>query len=268
MMIDDMWAIGIRMNHTDAAGNYTHLGWLPWDRGFGQGQFMSWATIFRGQLADVNAGRITTTHPNNVRMLQWIYDRARELDPEKVTPFVSAFSPPNNPPANHPFITGRVAMVIHGDWFIRHMELHAPDIEYGVTYYPIVNPGDGPISWGGGWSMTIPTGARRLEAAADFIVFITGREGNRIYSQQRNRMHTYLPLIAEHNPYATEHFRFMESLTPYTIFRPVLPIAALHWDRLAWGLERAFLNVDTPINIARTIETEMQAELNRFLPLR
>jgi ABC-type glycerol-3-phosphate transport system substrate-binding protein len=92
---------------------------------------------------------------------------------------MSAVNRPDSPPAENPFYTGSIAMMISGDWEIASLANYAPDVEYGITYIPVPNEGDAPSSWSAGFSVVMPQGAKNPEGAVAFMQYMAGPEGQR-----------------------------------------------------------------------------------------
>ena len=67
-----------------------------------------------------------------------------------------------------PFITGKVAMKIDGDWFLTGIADLAPNLRFGVAPAPPPKGRD-PITWSGGFSWAIPAGSRHPEAAFELL---------------------------------------------------------------------------------------------------
>ena len=113
-----------------------------------------------------------------------------------------------------PFITGRVAMKIDGDWTIYGIARFAPQLDFGVDPAPVpddryykrgefANEPDTYITWAGGFSYAIPRGARNIEDAWNFIKFFTSLEGRTISLKgqqelERRRGRTFVARISAH----------------------------------------------------------------------
>ena len=81
---------------------------------------------------------------------------------------------------NDPFYTGKVAMKIDGDWIPYGIARWVPRLDFGVASAPVpddrffkrgrfADEEDTFITWIGGFSYAIPTGAKHVEAAWKFI---------------------------------------------------------------------------------------------------
>jgi multiple sugar transport system permease protein len=133
---------------------------------------------------------------------------------------------------NDPFLVDQVAMMIHGDWMLKHFFRYKPDLDFGTAPPPAPDDRvnrvgdfadeDAPyITWAGGWSYAIPRGAKNYKEAWEFIKFISSFEGRKIdklgqqkYEQSRGRR--YIPGISgsiEMNAWAAD--RFASGDTPF-----------------------------------------------------
>ena len=133
--------------------------------------------------ADLEACKITPTDQGVVDGYQFLYDWAQDHDPEKVSRWVSTNVPPNAPAQQNPFVTGKLAMVITGDWRIAEMAKYAADTNYGFTYIPVPNEGDESATWAGGWSQALIPDSKVRDQAWKFMQYIAGPEGQAVYAR-------------------------------------------------------------------------------------
>ena len=262
--LDQLRDIARRIDTKDAQGNYTRVGFIPQHS---QGWHYTWGFNFGGEFADFAAGKVTPTHPGVVAGFQFLYDWNREMGVREVQNFISSYMPPNNPPQNDPFITGHLAMMITGDWHVNTMDRYAPDVNWGVTYIPVPKAGDKPSTWAGGWSMVVPTGSKRIEAAVRFMTYICGVEGQRKYFIENGNAPTLVALLNEKGLFPAKKQYFQDALG-FTKNRPPLPVGALYWDALSTAQDMVVQNVMTPLQALQQAEAQVQPTLNRFLPLR
>lgn len=258
--------IGMALNQTDADGNYTQVGFMPW---VGQGQPYTWGFAFGGDFYDEAACRVTPTDPNVVASMQYVYDFAAALDPTRIQNFISTFSNAAGPiawsgqipPAQNPFITGRLGMIVTGDWFVANMERYAPDIDFGVTYIP--TPDASVSSWSGGWAMVVPTGTDDVSAAMGFVDFITGVEGQRIYTRDTSHLPTWQALLDEEELYQGER-AFLKTLLQGSNSRPPLPVGGMYWGELRGAQEEVVLNRMTAGDALQRVFDRVQPRLEEY----
>lgn len=258
--------IGMAVNQTDADGNYTQVGFMPW---VGQGQPYTWGFAFGGDFYDEQACEVTPTDPNVVASMQYVYDFAAALEPTRIQNFISTFSSAAGPiawsgqipPAQNPFITGRLGMIVTGDWFVANMERYAPDIDFGVTYIP--TPDGSVSSWSGGWAMVVPTGTEDVSAAMQFVDFITGEEGQRIYTRDTSHLPTWQALLDEEELYQGER-AFLKTLLEGSNSRPPLPVGGMYWGELRGAQENVVLNRMTAGDALQRVFDRVQPRLEEY----
>jgi multiple sugar transport system substrate-binding protein len=255
--------IARKIDTKDSQGNYIKAGFIPQME---QGWHYTWGFLFGGEFADLKAGKVTPTHPGVVAGFQYLYDYNKEMGVHQVQTFISSYLPANNPPQQHPFITGRLAMIITGDWFLNTMRTYAPEVDYDITYIPTVKKGDKPSTWAGGWSFVVPTGSKRKEAAIHFIYWACGAEGQRIYTKESGHCPTLISISNDESIFTEKQSYFREALF-FTKSRPPLPVGALYWDALSTAQDMVVQNVKTPMEALRQAEQQTQVQLNKFLPL-
>jgi len=252
--------ISRRVDTRNAQGNYTRVGFIPQLQ---QGWHYTWGFNFGGEFVDSTGMNVTPTHPGIIAGFQFLYDWNREMGVTQVQNFISSYSPPNNPPQNDPFITGNLAMMITGDWHVNTMERYAPDVDWGVTYIPVPRAGDKPSTWAGGWSMVIPKGSTKIEAAVKFMIYICGYDGQKLYFQENGNAPTLFDLLNEEDLFPPNKQYFQETLG-FTRNRPPLPVGALYWDALSTAQDMVVQNVQQPLQALQQAAAQVQPQLDRF----
>jgi multiple sugar transport system substrate-binding protein len=247
----------------DANGNYTRLGWNPVDDTHAQVGPYTWGFIFGATFANASTLTIQATDPALVATYQVAQQWARDRGPQQVNTWVSTYCPPNNPPQNHPFITGNVAMYVNGDWNINTMETYASDVEYGITWLPVARKGDTPATWAGGWSWVVPKGTKHKAEAAHFLAYMSGEPGQTVYTRDSKHLPTSVPVSRNASLFDASHAIFADSL-PVAHSRPVLPIGAFFWDALYSGWRAVWLDQADVQTTLQQIQQQSQTQLDRF----
>jgi multiple sugar transport system substrate-binding protein len=262
--VAELKTITDKLNETDAQGNYTRIGYIPYATE-NQGWHYVMGFSFGGKFADLQAKKVTPLDPGVVAAYQYFYDTAKDLGPQKVRTFLSTYAPPNNPPQQNMFMTGVSPITVQGDWFIADIMRFAPDIEWGTTYLPVLKKGDKITTFAGGWSMVVPKGAKNVEGAIRTMAWWAGEPGQRLECEYGLGAHlpTWKTLIDEDRLYIPE-YRFAKDLLPVAQNRPVLPIHAFYWDQLTIAQDEVANNLKTPQEALRQVETLSQAQYDRF----
>ena len=261
--LDQAREIARAVDRTDADGAYSHIGFIPY---FEQGWHYTWGFSFGGRFADLEAGRVTPTDPGVAAAYEFAKGWAADMGPQKVQTFLSTFMPPDNPTEQHPFLIGRVAMMINGDWVLSWLDRYAPDLDFGVTYIPVPRVGAKPSTWAGGWALAIPKGSDHIKEAFDFMRWYTGEPGQRIYTLETSHLPTYKSLMNDDSLFDDDHEFFRSSLA-FASSRPALPVGALYWDALTRAWDSVTLRQEDPETVLQEVFNEVQPQLNRFLPL-
>jgi multiple sugar transport system substrate-binding protein len=167
----------------------------------------------------------------------------------------------------HPFVQGRLAMQITGNWQIAQQELYAPDMDYGITFIPVPNAGDPSSTWAGGWSVVMPQGAKNPEGAIDLMRYMAGEAGQRIYTENERSLPTWQPLLQDTSLFSERHLFFAQELLPIAKNRPPLPVGALYWNELTSAWQKAYLNEAEPVDALSEAKENVNSQLQRFCPI-
>lgn len=258
--LERLGEIAAQVDQTNDQGNYTRMGFIPW---FEQGWHYTYGFSYGGSFYDEASCQVTPTDENVVAAFQYVYDYAAEKGPQQVQAFRQAFTRPDLPPQQNPFVSEQLAMMITGDWMLGNMERYAPDVNYGVTYIPVPEEGAESVTWAGGWSMVMPQGAQEPEAAFEFMKYIAGEPGQRLYTEETQHMPTVSSLLEDDAIFNENHLFFKDLLTNAQS-RPPLPVGALYWDELTTAWERVYLNQAEPQAALEQVASRVQPQLDLF----
>jgi multiple sugar transport system substrate-binding protein len=260
---DQIAEIANQLNVQDGSGNYTQMGFIPW---INQGWHYTYGFSWGGNFFDWSGCSVTPDDQPIVDAFTWVQDYCVALDAAKVNAFGGPADLPGFDPAQHPFHIGQLAMQITGDWEIKQMEQYAPTIDYGITYIPVPAAGGTSATWAGGWSLTIPDGAKNLEEAWTAIQWMCGEDGGRIYTQQSAHLPTWASLLNEGDLFSEQH-QFFASLLPTAHSRPPIPVGAKYWDELTVAWQKNNLDEGEPADLLKDVKDRVQGDLQRFCPL-
>jgi multiple sugar transport system substrate-binding protein len=253
--------IAFKVNQKDAQGRYTKVGFIPT---YGQGWLFTWGFVFGGKFVDTAKNQITATDPKIVSALQWMKDWYKDMGPTDVQDFLSTYEPPNNPPQQSPFITGRIAMFISGDWELASHKQYAPNLDYDYTYIPVVNKGDKPSTWAAGFSMVVPKGSKRIEAAVRFMAYACGAEGQKRYTVETSHLPTYKSVMADAGNFDAGHQFFRTLMDNATSLPSQVPVNVVLWDGMATAQYAATIEQKDPLAVLQEAQTRVQADYNQY----
>ena len=266
--IETVNRIADKITKKDASGNYDVIGWMPGGPHEGgtpgaldQGWHYTWGFTFGGKFADTATCKVTPTDPGVVAGFQFLYDWAKERDPQALTRWVSTNLPPNPPAQSHPLWTQKLGMTISGDWRIAEQVKYAPDGNYGFTYIPVPKEGDQSATWAGGWSMALIPDSEAQEQALKFMTYIAGPEGQKVYTKDSTHLPTIKALLEDTSLYDEQHATFLD-LLDVALNRPPLAVGAVYWDALTSAQGSVELNSKTPQEALQEVQDSVQPQLD------
>jgi multiple sugar transport system substrate-binding protein len=266
--IDAVVKIADAINKKDSSGNYDVMGWMPAGPGaggnpgaFDQGWHYTWGFDYGGKFADLASCKVTPTDAGVVAGYQFMYDWAKNHDPQAVSRWVTTNLPPNPPAAQNPFWTGKLAMTISGDWRIAEQAKYAPNGHYGFTYIPVPKAGDPTSTWAGGWSMALIPDSKVADQAVKFMQYIAGPDGQAVYTKQSTHLPTLNALLQDPSLYDAQHKAFLD-LLPTAKSRPPLAVGAAYWDALTSAQGSVELNTKQPQAALQEVQDAVQPQLD------
>jgi multiple sugar transport system permease protein len=184
-------------------------------------------------------------------------------------------------PGEDPFAAGRIAMKIDGDWILNDLARKFPNLDFAVAPPPSQeDSSNGPATWSGGTCFCIPTGARNLGDAWQFIRFVTSPEGWKLASEEQSAWaradgHGYAPArpaqleadqAAMHLYRTDAAVRFWDAekevgkLLPLSQARPPSVAEQSLWDAQAHAIDLACLGRESPaLALAKAQKTVQRA---------
>ncbi len=165
-----------------------------------------------------------------------------------------------------PFINDKVAMIIHGDWFMQTIATYKPNMNFDTAPAPIpekrIKDGFKPITWMGGWSYSIPSVSKNKEGAWKMIRWLSSFKAQKmlIAEQAENNAsqgRTFIPRLScdkrmneysyknyvQNNPNLSiplkKAFQLTIDMLPDAKYRPVTPVGQLLWNQHVIAYENA-----------------------------
>lgn len=256
--------IAAKVNQLDASGNYSRLGMVP---DLFQGWHYTWGYAYGGSFYDPKTRQLTPDHPGVVAGYKFLQDWYKADGISRVQNFIGSYAPfargATYNPAQDPFISGRVALKVDGDWFLATIARFGPDVPYGVTYIP--TPDGSKVSWSGGWSLVIPKGSKHAKEAYQALRFFTGPEGQELYSIKTTHLPTWKDLMNNQEVLGGKNHQFFVNLLPYSKSRPALPVGAEYWDELTSAMQKVLLGQLTPQKALAEVKARVQPDLDRLM---
>ncbi len=145
------------------------VGHLPYDAGLVYPS--AWGYWFGAKLYD-GEGRILADDPGNQAAFRWLRDTVLTYGQENLRDFGSSYGLSQT--SRSPFLAGKEAMVVQGEWMVNFIERYAPDLEWGVAPCPAA-PGvsdQAPMTLVESDVVVIPSGAKHPREAFEFIRYL------------------------------------------------------------------------------------------------
>lgn len=261
--LDQLREISFKVNKLNARGTFDRIGFIPW---YDQAINTTWGIDFGARFFDPAKCELTPTEPAMLKASMFQYDWAAKLTREKVDTFFAANQPSDAPPTQDAFFSGNLAMKITTNTYITNIQEYAPNTNYGVTYIPVPRQGDRPTTWSGGFSLVMPRGAHNSAGAYRFMRFMTGEEGQRIYTRMTGTLPSWASLLNDHRLFPGK-MAFFAQLLRYSRSRVPLPVGAQLWDALLSAEDKVVLHTATPQDALQGVYTRVQPQLQQYCPL-
>ena len=97
--------------------------------------------------------------------------------------------------------------------------------------------------------------------ATKFIQYITGPDGQKVYTKETTHLPTLNALLADPSLYDPAHAQFL-ALLPTAKSRPPLAVGAAYWDALTTAMGSVELNSKQPMDALKEVETAVQPQLD------
>ncbi len=148
-------------------GSFETLGFIPWIDA-GEDPY-TWPWAFGGTMYDPETKKVVLNETPMVEAFKWMDTYAQKYNPEKIKSFTSGFGGAFSP--DHPFMTGKVAMTVSGNWFANALKIYSPDTKYKVAPIPSPPGGRKDSTVFGTNVFFIPKGAKNPQAAINFALY-------------------------------------------------------------------------------------------------
>lgn len=151
----------------------------------------------------------------------------------------------NIDPIQKEFHNGRAATMLGGSWEVATLEKDYPDLNWGVTYFPVAD-GDGVLtSPTGDWAASVTKNAQDMAAVEEVMRFLFSKENVTTYAQAISKPPTRISsygVLTEYNEYPRSIFKeqLMETGHP----RPRTPSYSVLTAEFSETMLNIFTGVD------------------------
>ncbi|MGE5481792.1 MAG: ABC transporter substrate-binding protein [Bacteroidota bacterium] len=249
--IADLDVVAAKLTKLDGMGNIRVAGFIPWAA---EGSLYTWGWVFGVQFYDEVRKRLLLDQRPLVDSLEWIRSYAVKYGYDQLMDILLL--------KQVPFASGDLAMEVNHDLRIRY--LNQLGVPYRVAPIPKYRNNQY-VTWSGGFALVIPKGSKHPDEAAKLAVFLTGPEGNELYTRLGGRLPVVKSLLGKQYLVADANRAQMVQLLAVSRARPSLPIGALLWDRM-WQTEYQVIRGEAaPFGALTELNRVMQAELDKVL---
>jgi len=182
-----------------------------------------------------------------------------------------------------PFITGRVAMIINGNWVLDDIVRYKPDLDFGVALPPAPKGGEA-LTWSGGFALAIPAASKHAEDAWELAKWLAFEEGMMYQSLRQKEFNKtiqkdyFIPRLSCQRSLNEKLFKefpapnqnlqnvintFLQMLDR-SRFRPVTPAGQTLWNEQLLATYLALAGDLSPQEALSQAARRVQAELNRL----
>jgi multiple sugar transport system permease protein len=266
---EELLEVARKLTKSRSKGAYERIGFIP---NYGNSWLYLYSWQNGGEFMSPDGRKCTLNNEHSVGALKYMVKVYDELGGySNVSIFQSGFQGEEQ----DPFFTGKVGMVITGNWILNGIARYAPGLDFGVAPPPVPAArlrGEGRfkgqpkfITWSGGFSLAIPKGARHTQEAWRFIKWMNSLEatilGNKIqkaYNESKGRPFVFSYTanqkineeLLRQFPLANKNLQdgqkaFLDML-PYGKFRPVTFVGQTLWDAHVRAFEQAAQHEKTP----------------------
>ncbi|MEH7418497.1 ABC transporter substrate-binding protein [Neobacillus drentensis] len=148
-------------------GSFKTLGFIPWIDA-GEDPY-TWAWDFGANMYDTKNKKVVLNEKPMIDAFNWMDSYAKKYNPEKIKSFTSGFGGAFSP--DHPFMTGKVAMTVTGNWFANALKIYSPNTHYRVAPIPSPPGGRKDSTVFGTNVFFVPKGAKHPQEAVNFALY-------------------------------------------------------------------------------------------------
>ena len=180
---DELQSMAAKMTKYDAAhGRYERLGFAP---NYGNAWLYSYAWQNGAEWFSPDGKTAQVNSPAVLGALDWMvktYDLVGGAD--KVQSFQSSAQIEG---IGDPFLSGRIAMQINGNYYLDYIARNKPGLDFELAMPPMPREGMEPVSWSGGFAWIIPKDSRHPEEAWTFAKFMNSLDAWMIVADGQRR---------------------------------------------------------------------------------
>jgi multiple sugar transport system permease protein len=283
---DELFDHAVALTEYNADGSFKTIGFIP---NYGNSWLYLYSWQNGGEFMSPEGRTCTLRNEASTGALEFMvrcYDALQGAD--RIGAFTSTFQPNEL----DPFLVGKVAMKIDGNWCLDNIARFGPTVDFGVVPAPVPGErlegmgrfaGQPPfITWSGGFSFAMPKGCKRVREAWLFIKWMNSLEGQRVMHEGQQRYNAskgrlYVPNMSANQrvnevifrefapaePKYRDALRTFLGLMPVSRFRPVTFVGQKLWDEHVRAFDMAIHHKATPDEALLAGQQAVQQELDK-----
>ena len=233
-------------------------GWWPW----------AWPYYFGGSLFDEKGQVVTADKPENIKAYDWMAGYAKRYGAQAFADYKSSLGGFDSP--QNAFINGKLGSEIQGVWMANFIGKHNKKLNWAAA--PFVHPADRPDLAGSSMVdldiIVIPTGAKHVKEAFEFLKFVESQHGMEKLCFGQKKVS---PLAVQSPEFEKNHPNPFVGLFRQLCFGknvispPKTPIWAEYQSRLGPMIDEMNLGTKTPAQAMKELQTvaaPLQEQIN------
>jgi ABC-type glycerol-3-phosphate transport system substrate-binding protein len=255
-------AFAAKLSTKAADGSIDVLGFLPWA---GQGGWDIWTSVFGGSYWDAKAGKINLQNPATLADLKWDATYVKTYGADALAQWTSSVGKLGQSSGGEPFVLGKLAMEMNGNWHISFIRQFAPKMNFGVEAIPTA-PGGQPNSTVVGENIWLfPAGTSNGAAVLKFINWLyQPAKASDNADTLANISHTKAGAAGQKLA-ADPQFKLSIDVAagPGAVFAPIVPNGNLIGNAIQPQIDAVHLGKATPEDALKQAQTDLDLAIKQ-----
>ena len=208
-------------------------------------------------------------NPKLVETMQWQYDCVNAVGGiDKASEFSSGWP---TVAGFNPFGTGRLAMMVSGDWNLSTFARYYEDLNFGLAPWRLRGMMDQYTGFAGGFCLAIPAGAENLDESFELLNFLAGLESQIAHTLRYQNIPCLIEAALDEDVINSSPFpelrRLANESMNYANFRPITPVGQEIqdlWTYPGTGRDWVFYGQKTPEEACADMQEIVQKALDDF----
>lgn len=264
-----MIGLAVQLTKETDDGMVDIMGFVPSQTlGYGNGGDYVYAWANGGEFMEDDR-TASLDDPKLVETLQWQYDCVEAVGGiEKASEFsagwpsIAGFSP---------FGSGKLAMMVSGDWNLANFAEYYPDLNFGMEPWYMRGSDTDVTGFAGGFCLAVPAGAPDLDQTFEFLDFLAGYESQVTHTLITQNIPCLIEAALSEEVINSSPFpelrRMANESMQYANFRPITPVGQLIqdlWTYPGTGRDWVMYGQKTPEQACADMQEQVQQALDEY----